>query len=111
MFDGTRERLAYCVDIWFTPISIAFRITFLELRFDVRFFAGMDDPHNIWIARQVEQHGKRDCVQFMLPFGLFRYRPQAFGVPHERNCGASARGKVISNQIECATCRPQTLRE
>jgi len=50
-------------------ISIPIRITLLENRFDLRFFAGMDDPHNIWIARKVERHDKRDRVQFMVPLG------------------------------------------
>jgi hypothetical protein len=38
----------------YSHLTIAVRITLLESGFDLWFFAGMGDPHNIWIAREVE---------------------------------------------------------
>ena len=73
-FDGSRERFAYCVDLWFTQIFVAVWSALLESRSDLRFLAGMDDPYNIRIARKVEQQGKRDSAQFMLLLRVFRHR-------------------------------------
>jgi hypothetical protein len=87
-FDGSRERFAYSVDLWFMQIFVAVGRALLESRFDLRFLAGMDDPYNIRIARKVEQEGKLDSAQLCCHSGSFVTRCRSF---ESRTNGTAAR--------------------